>query len=127
MEENSDYFKGQWNIDRVKEWRARNPGYSKRKKKELPLQTAAFPERVEDKADTKNALQNFDSTQLFLLVGLISHITGDALQTVVLKRANYFILKGQTLLNPDLKMKGVLSNGEKNHFVGTKAENPHPI
>lgn len=112
-EENRDYFKGPWNVDRVKEWRAKNFGYWKRSGGKKPLQTAAISEHTGNERDTKNALQTVDSTQLFLITGLISHITGDTLQAAVLKKANYFILKGQNLLNQKTQKEGDVPNAEK--------------
>ena len=117
--ENKNIFKGPENLQRVQEWRKRNPGYWKRIKKRTALQDFAFsqhPDIKEDaninKSERKHALQDFANSQLFLITGLISHLTGNALQDSVVKSMRHFIFKGQTLLESKYEKKGVC-NGEK--------------
>lgn len=111
--ENKNFFKGSENVQRVREWRKKNPGYWRRRKKKNALQDFAFSQNVDIKGDIdivkskqKHALQDFANSQLFLITGLISHLTGDALQDSVVKNMRHFIFKGQSLLDPKKEMKG---------------------
>jgi hypothetical protein len=79
--ENRDHFRGPINVDRVREWRKRRPGYWRRKK---PLQDHCrqnpIPKQaVTDKLPT-HALQDVLSWQPSVLIGLISNLTGLTLQ-----------------------------------------------
>ena len=63
---NADYFKGADNIERTRAWRRAHPGYSQRKKGGRPRRRVALQE------DWKQ--------QPAVLVGLVAHLTGLALQ-----------------------------------------------
>ena len=82
--ENADHFKGPENVERVREWRKKNPDYSKRSKRAVALQdplTGQVTENTKDNGDfTTNALQDFLMTQPPVIVGLIANFTGSALQ-----------------------------------------------
>lgn len=113
LKENKNWFKGCENVQRVREWRKNNPGYWRRRKKKNALQDSAFSQDVGIKRDIdiikseqKHALQDFANSQLFLITGLISHLTGDALQDSVVKNMRHFIFKGQSLLDQKKEMKG---------------------
>lgn len=84
---NPDYFKGRENVIRVQEWRARNPGYWRRKKGGLSpgtLQEDLIPQEAINQLDTGKlklfALQEDWFSQPLLLLGLIASLTGNALQ-----------------------------------------------
>jgi hypothetical protein len=84
--ENKNYFRGPENVSRVQEWRKRNPGYWRRKGAgaENALQDHSNEKKKEKqyvaKQLTKDALQDLLMTQHNVLVGLIAHLTGLALQ-----------------------------------------------
>jgi hypothetical protein len=61
--ENQNYFSGPDNVKRVQEWRKAHPGYWR-----------------SNRSCNESALQDSSKTQLAVLVGLISHFTGSALQ-----------------------------------------------
>lgn len=61
--ENRDHFKGPINVERVQEWRKKNPGYWKKRTK-----------------IKKDALQDEIRCQLAVITGLIGHLTGFTLQ-----------------------------------------------
>ncbi len=118
--ENKDVFKGSANVQRVQEWRKKNPGYWKHNKKQIPLQDVASSQSTANKNDidisdsrAKSALQDLANSQIFLVTGLISHLTGDALQDSVVKNMRHFIFKGQSLLDFKNETKGGECNGEK--------------
>jgi hypothetical protein len=84
--ENQNYFRGPDNCQRVKDWRKCHPGYRCKKKSgpEEPLQEvcrfqATQSEELSDKK-VPHALQDLLEMQPLVIVGLISTMTGSALQ-----------------------------------------------
>lgn len=90
LDKNPGHFSGFANVERVRQWRLANPGYSRRTHSDSALQDV-----VEQIPDTKQyvipdivphmqllpaALQDFDIMQHPIFVGLIAHLTGCALQ-----------------------------------------------
>ena len=53
--QNRDYFRGAAHVGRVRQWRAKNPGDARRKKREAPLQDIAPPQAVAARAAYGNA------------------------------------------------------------------------
>ena len=106
--ENRDYFRGSENVQRVQAWRAANPGYGKRAKpRSEPLQEMmnrqVAPEHEATTQDEQDALQETWRTQPPLLVGLIAHLTGTALQEDMAPVLRRLITRGQALLEPNPK------------------------
>ncbi len=125
--ENKDYFKGENCVKKTQEWRKQNPGYWKHDKKQTPLQDVAFSQSTENKQDVdinnsgeKSALQDLANSQLYLVMGLIAHLTGDALQDSVVKSMRSFIFKGQSLW--DLKNETKGGCNEKRNYSKRKSE-----
>ncbi len=56
--ENKDYFKGHEHVERVRAWRKKNPGYSKRPKPQTALQDHSIVQYTENtwNNDQKNAI-----------------------------------------------------------------------
>src|SRR5215510_13511934 len=79
--ENQNYFSGSQNSQRVKEWRKRNPGYWR--KKNPPPQ---------------EPLQDVLVMQPAVMVGLISMMTGSALQEDIAATTRALLSKGQDIL-----------------------------
>ncbi len=87
--ENRDYFRGKQNVERVRRWREKNPGYWLEKSPE-PSGTSQDP--LEEKpvvnqpvastisSPVKDALQDSLSVQCAVLTGLIIQLSGCALQ-----------------------------------------------
>ena len=105
--ENRDYFRGPENVQRVRDWRAANPGYGKRPRPHpdalqdmMNLQVAAGQEPTD--RDEQDALQETWRAQPPLLVGLIAHLTGTALQEDMAPVMRRLITRGQALLEPNL-------------------------
>ena len=82
--QNQNYFRGEENCERVREWRKRHPGYS-RKKKSAPGE----------------ALQDVFVMQPAVIVGLISTMTGSALQDDIATVARALFRKGKDILGPN--------------------------
>jgi hypothetical protein len=90
--ENLDHFKGDVHVQRVQQWRLDHPGYWRRKAPEAPTATHALqeiltPQPFENQdiessleKSAKSALQDSLPLQSTLIIGLISHLTGLALQ-----------------------------------------------
>ena len=103
--ENQNYFRGPENRQRVKDWRKRNPGYWRKKKSstQLPLQevfqgqVAQNEELIPKKA--RDALQDLFSMQPAVVVGLISMMTGSALQEDIVSTVGVLVRKGRDILD----------------------------
>lgn len=111
--ENQNYFRGPANSERVRQWRLANPGYSRRKtaSRRVALQDVSNPQPVENKnpvaSCTASPLQDVLLMQPALLVGLISVVTGHALQDDIAASARVFLNRGRDILrmargSPDL-------------------------
>jgi len=91
--QNQNYFKGPENIERVRQWRAKNPGYWKNSPvaphSDNTLQEVIMTQDVDSKEENtslnEDALQEVLSAQPFVLIGLIAHLTGSALQDDLVK------------------------------------------
>ena len=105
--ENRDYFRGPENVERVRAWRAANPGYGPRsRRKQVALQemmeVQVTPVQEPVARDDAVALQETWRAQPPLLVGLIAHLTGTALQEDMASVMRRLITRGQALLEPNL-------------------------
>src|SRR6266446_3441720 len=101
---NRDAFGGSANVERVRQWRAQNPGYWKRPAKAPgTLQELVPAQVIENKELTETTspapLQDFVASQDPLVLGLISHLVDSPLQEVVEQAALRLLQKGQTILN----------------------------
>jgi len=83
---NRDYFRGPSNVERVRDWRAKHPGYARARPAQgaTPLQDHCGAQVVENAVESEdlnsNALQDLCFTQEVVLIGLIANLTGSALQ-----------------------------------------------
>lgn len=101
---NRDYFCGPAHVERVRAWRAAHPGYwrgqaqRQRALQDLSLTQATDPKGKSDVlADLP--LQELSSTQPLVLVGLIAHLTGAALQEDIARTARGFRELAQDILS----------------------------
>lgn len=103
-EGNQDYFRGPENSARVREWRERHPGYWRRKKPGGcdALQEGCSAQHPPNQETTPAAppdpLQELSLMQPAVLVGLISTISGCALQEDIAAIARSFIARGRDIL-----------------------------
>ena len=120
--ENADYFRGAENVARVQAWRKAHPGYWKRSKRkrsvalqDLSNAQASPPQRTANQDGTV-ALQDLWQRQPPVLIGLIAHLTGVALQEDIASITGRLIAKGQALMgqNPN-------DAGETNFACGAVA------
>jgi len=108
--ENRDVFRGPENVERVRQWRAKNPGYWKRPPKAQGALQEVLPAQVTENTElTKTTspppLQDFVASQDPLLLGLIAHLVDSPLQEVVEQTARRLLLKGQSILDMRFGMK----------------------
>jgi hypothetical protein len=102
--ENQNYFRGPENSQRVKEWRKRNPGYWRKKKTSLQValqevcQEQPPPNEELTPEKTSNALQEVFLMQPAVVLGLISMMTGHALQEDIVATARVLVRKGRDIL-----------------------------
>jgi len=105
--QNQNYFRGKENCERVRQWRQRHPGYSRKKKsspeealQDLCMSQPAQSQRLAD-PDLSAALQDVFVMQPAVLVGLISTMTGSALQDDIAIATRALFRKGQDILGPN--------------------------
>jgi hypothetical protein len=102
--ENQNYFRGAENCERVRQWRLAHPGYwrNKRPAPESTLQDPLIPQVAEKQTleppGISHALQDPWISQPALLVGLISVVTGHALQEDIVQSARAFLNRGRDIL-----------------------------
>lgn len=101
---NRDYFRGDAHVERVRRWRAQHKGYWRR-----PVQA---PDALQEVISTQAAeytkesgslvelpLQDLSGAQPLVLMGLIAHLTGAALQEDIARTARGFRELAQDILS----------------------------
>jgi len=102
--ENENYFRGTENCERVQLWREAHPGYWRDKTPAVqsalqePLKSELVEEQYVDPPVLKGTLQEICFLQPALLVGLISVVTGHALQEDIAASARAFLNRGEDIL-----------------------------
>lgn len=91
-------------MQRVREWRARHPGYWRRRRGKTgvalqeTLLTQTLPPQKEAKQDEATALQDLLKSQDPLVLGLVMHVADIALQEDIVGVAQRLISKGRTMM-----------------------------
>jgi hypothetical protein len=98
---NRDYFKGELHVKRVQEWREQNPGYWRRCQNTLQDYSGRNPlkEQEVNAKLAQDSLQDRLNTQQAVIIGLISHLTGNTLQDSIVSTATNMQQLGQDILN----------------------------
>jgi len=122
--ENQNYFSGPENVQRVQEWRKRNPGYWRRSaKKRDALQDSLTAQPSENKDDnpqnTGFALQDALIMQPAVLLGLIANITGNALQDDIVNTLRGLQQLGADILKNSPQTKGGNHDCQNTDFITT--------
>lgn len=105
---NADYFRGTANVVRVQTWRQAHPGYWRRSKRKRggALQDLLIAQPPDNHAqaaqDDAHALQETLTAQSPLLVGLISHLAGSALQEEIAAMTRRLHSRGRAVLGKDV-------------------------
>ncbi len=109
--ENKTYFHGPENVQRVQEWRKRNPGYWRKSAiRQEPLQDHSTGITTEKQGDNarliENVLQDLFSGQPAVFVGLLAHLSGSSLQDDIVHTGRRLQQLGQDILTEPLTCKG---------------------
>jgi len=133
--ENQNYFRGPENRQRVKDWRKAHPGYGRKKKSrtQVPLQDF-FQAQVAHNEElnpivTSDALQDLFSMQPAVVVGLISMMTGSALQEDIASTVGVLLRKGREILDmkPDPKTTRPTDENQTTSLSATTAHCAAPV
>ena len=105
--DNADYFRGSHHVERVQAWRRAHPGYWRRGRKgsgalQDTLIAQVAVQRRETEQDDGAALQDAWDAQPPLLVGLISHLAGSALQADIAEMTRRLHSRGRAVLGKDV-------------------------
>lgn len=106
---NEDHFRGPINVERVQTWRAAHPGYWKRTRRQRSrtLQEACPPQVIvpepEATPDDSGTLQDLLHAQSPVVVGLIAHLTGIALQEDIAAMTRTLHSRGRAVLGIDVR------------------------
>jgi len=92
---NRDYFHGPAHVERVRAWRAAHPGYWRAgAQRRAALQEDSLAQAYESEGKSgfliESPLQEFSVGQPLVLMGLIAHLTGAALQEDIARSARGF-------------------------------------
>jgi len=126
--ENWDYYKGEAQVERTREWRRIHPGYWKRqsiKKNALPKEISA--QVLDTKEDSpclvSDALPKETLLQPALIAGLISTLTGSALPKEIAESSRHFILLGHDILGTEsgINPKGGYDDDKTCYMSATNA------
>lgn len=93
------YFGGKENTDRVRTWRQQHPLYWRRETRVQRSKRNGFVISKQLSAVLRSvALQDTIDTHLALKIGIISHLTGAALQDAIAKELRRLMLRGHAIL-----------------------------
>lgn len=117
--ENVHQFKGPQEVERVRKWRQNNPGYSRGTKRKKALQDSLKVKTTEEQANVKQfvagALQDSCVAQNPVLLGLIAHLSGYALQDDIAPIVLSMQQLGSDILYPPIPTGGRHEGKEKTH------------
>lgn len=137
--DNLDYFKGDTHLQRVRQWRLDHPGYWRRKvSKGDPepdaLQETLTPKPIENQEveasleiSEKNALQESLFLQPTLIIGLIAHLTGLALQEDIAMALRRLQQLGRDISSASPHPLGDLSDAQTPHLFSQAETRAEPV
>ena len=133
--ENKDYFRGPDNIERVQQWRKNNLEYWKRTNRSTALQDHLAPQPTENKEDNsqidaqpkKHALQDLLMAQSPVIIGLISNLTGSALQGDIANTLLRMQQFGQEILFSQTQNQGGDHDCKKSNFKTKNQKNTQQL
>lgn len=96
---NVDHFRGAENVERVREWRRNNPQYWRdRRARQRARRARLNVGKKLYRLARKLALQDSIDTRFSLLVGLVAHVSGHALQDTIAIEIRRLMLLGHGIL-----------------------------
>lgn len=131
--ENRDQFRCADNVRRVQEWRKAHPGYWRKTaaKSKTPLQDVSTDKDQAKQAVMddfeKFALQDLLIVQPAVLVGLIAHLTGTALQEDIVLTARRLQQLGDDILNHPIPCKGASDDHKTPHLSTASPSHPQTV
>jgi hypothetical protein len=133
--DNRDYFHGPVNVARVQEWRKAHPGYSRRKEEALQDHLSGKALENPNVKSTfghaqpafASALQDVLASQPTVLIGLISHLTGSALQDDIAKTARRLQELGSDILNRSIQNPGGIYDQKTSHLPSAHTPDTQPV
>jgi hypothetical protein len=127
--ENRDYFHGPDNVRRVQEWRNAHPEYCRKKRKALQddLSLKALETPLVKPSLVPVALQDLLISQPAVLIGLIAHLTGSALQDDIATTARRLQQLGNDILNGPIPDKGDTYDSKASHLSAANAPNASSV
>ena len=133
--DNRDYFRGLHNVARVQEWRKAHPGYYREKTE--ALQDHLSGNATENPTVNTNfaqlrtsfacALQDILAAQPTVLIGLIAHLTGSALQDDIASTARSLQRLGSDILNGPIQNTGGIYDQKASHLPSAHAQDTQPV
>lgn len=133
--ENRDYFRGPHNVFRVQQWRIAHPGYFRKKVEALqdllPEKGLEYPKvkptfaRLEPSFAC--ALQDILTAQPTVLIGLISQLTGSALQDDIATTARCLQKLGSDILNGPIQNTGGIYDQKASHLPQAHTPDTQPV
>jgi hypothetical protein len=130
---NEDHFRGPVNVARVQAWRQANPGYWKRTRRQGSgtLQEACQQQVVvteaETRSDQERTLQDLLQAQSPVVVGLIAHLTGIALQEDIAAMTRTLHSRGRAVLGIDVPRPDYATTAKTPPRFTTRAASPAPL
>ncbi len=127
--ENAGYFCGAHHVERVQSWRRAHPGYWRRcQRHPVALQDTLITQvsvpQTKAEQDAEGALQDSWDTQPPLLVGLVSHLAGSALQADIAQMMRRLHSRGRAVLGKDVPRPAY---GKTSHRNGSGAACAAPV
>ena len=130
--ENQNHFRGAENVIRVQQWREVNPGYWRKKKNNKDaLQDRLISQPTENNDDSvkfaHDALQDFLTAQPPVLLGLIAHFTGTALQDSIAMTFQRLQKLGLDIANNSTRSKGGHYGSQDSNPSRTYPQSSQPL
>lgn len=127
--DNAGYFRGAHHVERVQSWRRAHPGYWRRCQRRkgalqdtLIAQVPVSQRKVDQ--DAEGALQDSWEAQPPLLVGLVSHLAGSALQADIAQMMRRLHSRGRAVLGKDVRRPAY---GKTHHHKESSAARAAPV
>jgi hypothetical protein len=134
-EENRDYFRSPENVQRMQEWRRTHPGHRRTEapQKPQPLQDLLIQKTEENppvkasKTSSSPPLQDLLNSQPMVLIGLIAHLTGSALQDDIALSMRRLRQLADDIFNGPTQTKGGSDDPKASHLSTAYPKGPQSV
>lgn len=130
---NRDYFTGSTHVERVRAWRQAHPGYWRRKgsKKPVALQDELTTQPIQNQSVRDDSEQHALQDELFrqptVIVGLIAHLSGFALQDDIVNTTRRLQQLGHDILSGSPHSQGGISDAQTPHLAIQTPKAPQAV